>query len=160
MWKAWPYGSRILNIVFGSFHYDLLGTYNLQLRFVLLFKEIEVHSHLQTVGFFFFYMHHWQRFAFAIFFICFMHWQQLPKGKMCVVTVKGTPIHALNNYHQGAFEQHTHRFGAALWPADKLTWRPTKSPQQVLHSWWRLLGLYAACEDDTTLDSELSVIYR
>lgn len=48
MWKAWPHGSAVLNIVFWSFHYDLLGAYNLQRRSVLPFKEIEVHSHLQS----------------------------------------------------------------------------------------------------------------
>lgn len=106
MWKAWPYGSTILNIVFRSFHYDLLGAYNLQLRFVLLFKEIEMHSHLQTEGFF--YMHHWQRFALAIFFICFVHRQQIPNGKMSLVKVKGTPAPSISKYHQGAFEQRTH----------------------------------------------------
>lgn len=37
----------MLNIAFMSFQYDRLGAHNLQLRFVLLFKEKEVHRHLQ-----------------------------------------------------------------------------------------------------------------
>lgn len=74
-----------------------------------------MHSHLQTEGFF--YMHHWQRFALAIFFICFVHRQQIPNGKMSLVKVKGTPAPSISKYHQGAFEQRTHRSQTALWPA-------------------------------------------
>lgn len=92
----------MLNIVFRSFHYDLLGAYNLQLRFILLFKEIEVHSHLPNGRLFF----NMQRLVKYDFFICSLNWQQISNGKMCVVKVKGTPTPSLSNYHQGAFEQH------------------------------------------------------
>lgn len=64
-----------------------------------------MHSHLQTLGFFF-YIHHWQHFAFCyiIYLLCALATH--PKQEKVVVKVKGT---LEQRDHQGAFEQHTFR---------------------------------------------------
>lgn len=88
LWKAWPRGSRTLNNIFKSFHYHLLTVCNLRSR--LLFKSIEVCSHLRACSFVC-----TARFPFNL---CLVRWQRL---------LDGWTLLAFSGEAAGAFKRHT-----------------------------------------------------
>lgn len=92
-----------------SFHNDLLGTYNLQVKLVLLSSQMagtrSFTNHIPFCNSI--YRHHWQPFTFcsAVYFYLLHAWGKNPSWEnLCGKSERDT-LPSLSVYHQGAFKQ-------------------------------------------------------